>query len=42
MLDYNLADVVTETELRELLTKASAFKELVEDWISKNHPQFGR
>jgi hypothetical protein len=39
-VDYNLANVVTETELGELLEKAGAFKEFIEDWISKNYPHF--
>jgi hypothetical protein len=39
-VDYNLANVVTETELTELLEKAGQFRELVEDWISKTHPGF--
>jgi hypothetical protein len=42
IVDYDLAHVITETELRELLEKAAEFKELVEDWISKNHPQLAR
>jgi hypothetical protein len=39
-VDYNLANVVTETELHELLEKAGEFRKLVEDWIFKNYPQF--
>ena len=39
-VDYNLANVVTETELRELLEKANEFRQLVEAWVAKNHPQF--
>jgi hypothetical protein len=42
MVDYNLADVVTETELRELLKNAKEFATLVEGWISKNHPPLAR
>jgi uncharacterized protein (UPF0332 family) len=41
-VDYNLANVVTETELRELLQKAQEFRELVEAWIAKNQPPFAR
>ena len=40
MVDYNLANVVTETELRELLKNVKDFKTLIEDWIAKNHRQF--
>jgi hypothetical protein len=39
-VDYNLANIITKTELDELLEKAGKFKELVEDWILKNYPQF--
>ncbi len=39
-VDYNLANIITETELAELLKKAVQFKKLIEDWIFKNYPQF--
>jgi hypothetical protein len=39
-VDYNLANIITETELTELLEKADQFKKLIEEWISANHPQF--
>ena len=39
-VDYNLTNVVTETELKELLSKADEFKALVEDWIFDNYPRF--
>jgi uncharacterized protein (UPF0332 family) len=39
-VDYNFANIVTETELNELLEKATEFKKLIEDWLSKNYPQF--
>jgi hypothetical protein len=41
-LDYHLAQIVTETELQELLEKAKEFQELIENWISQNHPQFAQ
>ncbi len=41
-VDYNCATVVTATELQELLEQADKFRELVENWISKHHPQFAR
>ena len=41
-VDYNLANIITETELRELLEKADEFQELVESWITKNHSQLSR
>ncbi len=40
LVDYNLANVVTETELQELLEKAAEFQALVEDWIFDNYSQF--
>lgn len=38
LVDYNLADVVTETELDELLEKAVDFRDRVEHWIADHHP----
>jgi uncharacterized protein (UPF0332 family) len=40
MLDYDMANVATETEARELLGKAEEFRQLVEQWIAQHHPQF--
>jgi hypothetical protein len=40
MLDYDMANVATETEVRELLEKAQAFQQLVEQWIAQQFPQF--
>jgi hypothetical protein len=39
MLDYDMANVATETEVRELLEKAEQFRVLVEQWITQHHPQ---
>lgn len=39
-IDYDAAEVVTETEADEILEKAREFQTLVEDWIAKNHPIF--
>jgi hypothetical protein len=39
LVDYNLANVVTETELDELLEKAVELRATIEDWIARNHPQ---
>ena len=39
MLDYDMANVATETEVRELLEKAEQFRVLVEQWIAQHHPQ---
>jgi uncharacterized protein (UPF0332 family) len=41
-VDYNLADVVTETELKELLKKAHEFRDFIEESIMKNYPQYSR
>jgi hypothetical protein len=40
VVDYNLANVVTGTELNELRSKVAEFKEVVNQWIAKNYPQF--
>ncbi|MFV1968232.1 MAG: hypothetical protein ACC628_22645 [Pirellulaceae bacterium] len=39
LVDYNLANVVTETELDELLEKSVEFRTTIENWIVKNYPQ---
>ena len=41
-IDYTLSHVATEAEAKEIVTKATEFHALVETWISKNHPEFGR
>jgi uncharacterized protein (UPF0332 family) len=38
VIDYDNAQVATETEAEEILTKTKQFVELVEEWISRNHP----
>jgi hypothetical protein len=40
MLDYDMANVATETEVAELLEKAEEFRLLVEQWITQNYHQF--
>jgi hypothetical protein len=40
MLNYDMANVATDTEVRELLEKAQAFQQLVEQWIAQQYPQF--
>jgi len=40
MLDYDMANVATDTEVRELMEKAQAFQQLVEQWIAQQYPQF--
>lgn len=37
-LDYDVANVVSDTEAAELLQKAQQFKTEVEAWIAANHP----
>jgi hypothetical protein len=37
-LDYDVANVVSDTEASELLQKAREFKQDVEAWIANNHP----
>jgi hypothetical protein len=38
MLDYDIANVVSDTEATELLQKAQAFKRQVEEWIVNQYP----
>ena len=38
LLDYDAANIVSDTEAAEILEKAREFKQEVEDWIAKNHP----
>ncbi len=42
VIDYDDAFVATETEATEVLTKAKEFTEVVERWITKNHPALKR
>lgn len=37
MIDYDDAFVATETEAKEIVTKAKEFLGMVEQWIAKNH-----
>lgn len=37
-IDYDHAEVVTDTEADELLERAQEFQVLVETWIETNHP----
>jgi len=37
-LSYEAADVVTETEAQELITKTQELQTLVEAWLAQNHP----
>jgi hypothetical protein len=39
-LDYDVANVVSDTEASEVLDKAMEFKQEVEAWIAANHPSF--
>jgi hypothetical protein len=39
-LDYDVANVVSDTEAAELLQKAHEFKQEVESWIASHHPSF--
>ena len=41
ILDYDNAQVVTESEAQELVQQAEAFRTLVEQWMAHHHPQFG-
>ncbi len=39
-IDYDAAEIVTQTEADELNRKAKEFQTLVERWIEDNHPAF--
>ena len=39
-VDYDCANVATETEADDLINKAGEFRELVESWIRKHHRNF--
>lgn len=39
-IDYDSAEVVSETEATELLEKAREFQTLVEEWIENNYPTY--
>lgn len=39
-LDYDIANIVSDTEAAELLKKAAEFRQEIEDWIAGNHPRF--
>lgn len=40
-VDYDLVHAATETEAEELIEKAGEFRDLVENWIRKHHPNYG-
>lgn len=39
-IDYDSAEVVSESESEELLKKTVEFQKIVENWIEKNHPGY--
>lgn len=41
-IDYTQSHVATDTEAREILTKAKEFYELVEAWIAEHHPKLAK
>ena len=40
VIDYDYAEVVTESQANELLERAAKYQKLVEAWIAKNHPKY--
>lgn len=40
VIDYTYADMATDSQARELLTKVSEYRRRVESWIAKNHPKY--
>ena len=41
MIDYDSAEVATESQADELVQKVVQYRVLVEAWIAKNHPKYG-
>jgi hypothetical protein len=39
-IDYDSAEVTTESQAAELLERATQYQSLVEAWIAKNHPKY--
>ncbi len=39
IVDYDTANVTSNTEASELLQKAEEFRQLVEAWIKQHHPK---
>jgi uncharacterized protein (UPF0332 family) len=39
-IDYDTAEVVTETEVIELIEKSREFQTLIENWIDQNHATY--
>jgi hypothetical protein len=38
VVDYDAADVITDTEAADILDEAENLRQLVESWITANHP----
>jgi hypothetical protein len=38
-IDYDYADVISDSEADELLAKAGQFRKRVDSWILKHHPE---
>ena len=38
-LEYNYAGAVTTSDIKELLVFLQGFKEEVQDWLNRNHPE---
>ena len=41
-VDYDMAQVISETEARELFSKAQEFRQFVESWLATHHPTLSR
>jgi uncharacterized protein (UPF0332 family) len=39
-VDYDMANVATESEAEDLVQKAEEFSGLVKSWIQRHHPQY--
>lgn len=42
LVDYDMANVASETEAQELMDEAKKFRDMAEDWIARHYPRFAR
>ncbi len=39
-IDYDTSDAVSRTEVEEIITKTLEFREVVDNWIATEHPEY--
>lgn len=40
-LDYDVAEIISDTEAKEIIRHVVDFRDLIEAWIKRNHPALG-